>query len=365
MNNINELIINTINSPVFIRVCEILIQNVIAYTTANALAKKHFFNRAKKVKDISYVYLPPEIKKTIESVNTDHIRDEFKDSVLRFTDVLKKNFEEKDIILFLNNLNNVNIVSNHKKHVFGDNSKIVGTAATYDTRKNSIVIINKNSKNAIFHELFHMSSTKKENGVIYCGFSQTDNIKHINIGDGLNEGYTELLASRYFYKDDDGVSYPYLVYVSMLLELIVGKDKMEKMYMNASLYDLIDELKKYAYYEDIMKFINDLDFIKEYLVKIKKGKSVNKELEDSFKRINYFLINSYIESFKYNKSYKYTDINKLLADIIAFKKRLIKTFNYDNKVYDMDIFQDENNKQSISEHIYEVNKYLEDDVKTL
>ena len=67
----------------------------------------------------------------------------------------------------------------------------------YNARNNKISFVNGVNSNTIFHELFHMASSylDKENKILYGGFYQSS--KGLNIGRGLDEGYTELLANRY------------------------------------------------------------------------------------------------------------------------------------------------------------------------
>ena len=83
-----------------------------------------------------------------------------------------------------------------------------------------------------------MASTIFQDGIIYSGLSEQ------NIGIGLNEGYTELLAKRYFDKSNNN-GYIFETQIAKLLELIIGQEKMESYYFNANLYGLIEELRKY------------------------------------------------------------------------------------------------------------------------
>ena len=73
----------------------------------------------------------------------------------------------------------------------------------------------------IYHELFHMASSKFINKFkIYCGFRQN------NIGRAINEGYTELLTYRYFSLDNSSsYTYEYLKIIVENLENIQMKNK--------------------------------------------------------------------------------------------------------------------------------------------
>ena len=86
------------------------------------------------------------------------------------------------------------------------------------------------------------------------------------IGSGLNEGYTQLLTERYFGETNEiAASYKICMFFSKKLEEIIGKDKMQSLYLNANLTELINELKKYDTEENIIKFIKSLDTILKYI----------------------------------------------------------------------------------------------------
>lgn len=150
------------------------------------------------------------------------------------------------------NFNPSLFIKNFKKTLF-DISEIDDTKYNFDgwvkydnsSRKNFFYIDNfKASK----HELFHLATLNENN----CGFKMDIKAK------GLNEGYTQLLAERYF---DENVGEVYLVEVIFvkLIEQIIGKDKMEKYYFDLDLVSLINNLCSYETEENTTNFINDLD----------------------------------------------------------------------------------------------------------
>ena len=106
------------------------------------------------------------------------------------------------------------------------------------------------------HELLHLSTLLKSS----CGFSIIRDQK--SIAEGLNEGYTQLLAKRYF-NECVNKAYPIETFFSSILEKIIGKDKMETYFFKASFLSLIDEMEKYETNENIMKFINNIDYFIE------------------------------------------------------------------------------------------------------
>ena len=118
---------------------------------------------------------------------------------------MMKNCSFEDLTILINNINTLKIHCKSFKIlnlIFNTNY-----AGEYDTITNTININDEEIKKDIFHELLHMASSFYKNGVVFSGFSQ---LRFSSIGDGLNEGYTELLCRRYFVKDEVEDSYKYL-----------------------------------------------------------------------------------------------------------------------------------------------------------
>ena len=172
---------------------------------------------------------------------------------------------------------------------------------------------------AIYHELFHMASaliTAKERGNVYLGYQCGGH------GNGINEGYTELLARRYFTSDN---AYPRLVSVVARLEYIIGKDLMEPMYFTTGLKGLCIEMSKYLNSNDlgeIVDFINNTD----HLFIDKCG---------DFQELNRFLVYSYEFLFilYYNKLLRQMengeiDVNQAIANYDYFKSMIVDDMNY-------------------------------------
>ena len=126
----------------------------------------------------------------------------------------------------------------------------------YNDLTNEITIL---FSSALYHELFHMASTIKNTGLV--GFHQYFSKKE-NIGIGLNEGYTELLTQRYFgNKHKIKNVYDYESKIAYNVEMILGKEKMEELYLKADLNGFIEEMKLFAKEEDILEFLVNLDYI--------------------------------------------------------------------------------------------------------
>lgn len=167
----------------------------------------------------------------------------------------------------------------------------------YDAKKNKIQINNDTAEDAIYHELFHMASSTYKDGIRYSGFHQSS-IKTgiVSLGKGLNEGYTELLSARYFQSENsiDG-SYEYEVLVAKKVEDLIGKEKMQSLYLNSNLKGLIDELKQYTSEEEIMKFISNSDFLVSHMSDKKLQLFEKNMIYNCLKNINSFFIICYLK----------------------------------------------------------------------
>ena len=131
----------------------------------------------------------------------------------------------------------------------------------YLVYKNKI-ILNEKVMDSLGHELLHVASTNATCKIIYSGFMKFDSIGN-EIGRGLNEGFTELLTNKYFNKKDISSYQLFETNIASYLSEIIGFNKMKKFYFNASLESLIIELKKYDNLENIIKFIKNIDNIKD------------------------------------------------------------------------------------------------------
>lgn len=99
------------------------------------------------------------------------------------------------------------------------------------------------------------------------------------IGEGINQGYTSLLTERYFGNGENISNFhQYEKSVAEKLEIIIGQEKMENLYFTANLYGLIGELAKYEREEEILNFIQKVDFINEYLNSKKLISAFKKEI---------------------------------------------------------------------------------------
>lgn len=282
---VNDIIIQ-LQQVDWMRILPIL-SPIISYYVTKKVANSYIFHKEYKPKNVKSIVLPPELIPKYSDIDEEKIlAQEFGEVVLEFAKFMVLKFPSVNLVNFYNNINELMV---SQKSDF----KSKGTNGTYNIKKNKIDV---KDKSPVYHELFHMASSIFKKDCLYSGFSQAIlKPKIINLGDGINEGYTQLLTNRYFKNVASDKIYPYLVLVAGNLELVLGQEKMEKLYLNADLLGLINELKKYISESEIMQFIAAMDFVK-YCNNSEKTIFDKKDmLVKSLKTISNFLIRIYAE----------------------------------------------------------------------
>jgi len=207
-------------------------------------------------KMIKSIIIPEEIKNINKNVNLDNIGEEFKPCIEEFIKVLNDNFDEELLNNFYHNLRTLKIVRKNSKYY---DSK--GIEGIYDYDSNTIFIYNNKYDKTIFHELFHMASSNiisKQRKFI--GFHQyTSLLGTLDIGKGINEGYTEYLTQELF-GENNRCGYNFEVFMASYTEAIIGCDKIAKYYLKADLKGLINEMSKYEKKENVYTFLRGLDY---------------------------------------------------------------------------------------------------------
>lgn len=294
-------------------------------------------NKIKEV-NIDDVEFPPELEHLYYDLGYEKLSPlkdrQFGEELLEFSKVIIENFDEENLVNFYNNIADIKTA----KLDYDEINKLIKKTSTvikgsYIVNDNLMVLGLDDYKNTIYHELFHLSSSCVKDDVTYSGFTQST--PKMLIGDGINEGYTQLLTERYFGDKDIIRAYQYFVQIAGLLENIVDKDKMEVLYLNSNLYGLIDELKQYAYYKDIMKFFVNTDFLFRHLNDTKISNSKYRILNESLKEVSDFLILAY--SNKINKKYSFDYKNNgeiVLEDMNSFLRKVPAKMKTNNKIYD-------------------------------
>ena len=202
-----------------------------------------------------------------------------------------------------------------------------GILAGYNVKTNKLFICKKTQLKNLPHELLHMASRKKISDKYYCcGFDITNLKKYKKYGVFINESYTELLNEKYFYESN---CYTINKTYANLLEIIIGKELIEKMYFNSDLVGLINELMKYNNsLEEVVKFIINTDIIHENLFKLSIIKRI--KLRNALIKTNDFLIKTYYEKVKsYTKNEE--DINIAMKLFISVLKTIKIDIGFNDK----------------------------------
>ena len=182
--------------------------------------------------------------------------------ILHFKDVLEANFKKEELELFYRNIKSINFKELQLK--IDDEFNFEGIPAIYLPTKNEIVYYDIFLEDAIYHELFHVASTINVNKEYAAsGFHHIYENSRIgyNISDKINEGYTELLKQRYFGMSlQSEKTYSREKNIVSYLEKIIGKEKMESLYLTANLDGLILEMQKYFSIEEMKDLFFKIDF---------------------------------------------------------------------------------------------------------
>ncbi len=184
----------------------------------------------------------------------------FEQFLYYFEKVLRSNFRPEFLHNFDDNIEDLELISLcfQLADLFKRCQKYGGM---YDVKKNKMFINIKDGKEylSIYHELFHLASTNRMiTSHIQTGFRVVR--KGIDIGKGLNEGYTDLMAYRYFGNVGYLPGYPTMFSYSLALEQIVGRERMEQYYLTSNPNALVNDLQRYDSMDNIVEFIKLLDY---------------------------------------------------------------------------------------------------------
>ena len=248
------------------------------------IASKLKLKKRKENYDLMYIpYLyPMKIKEgKIDKINYNNLLE-----IREYVDALEEFLTPKEKIIFYNKLKTLKVMKDNWIIVDGD-------LGVYYPRKNTIKYFLKSS---IGHELLHMSSSYCYKKFYVSGFRIS--AKNKRIGIGLNEGYTELLATRFFKLNGKPDTYQLLVKLTKQLESFFdNKEDMRKLYFDHDLLGFIFYMEKYAPEKEILNLISQMDKmilvrayapIMEYVIYNKLKKQLNewyKIKEDKVKKI--------------------------------------------------------------------------------
>ncbi|MBQ9011532.1 MAG: hypothetical protein IJ093_02665, partial [Bacilli bacterium] len=163
--------------------------------------------------------------------------------------------------LFLHNLKSLKIKNTNDLEIENDFIE-----AYYDLIDNEITILNFENPHVIFHELFHTSSTKKQEDLINSGFStikidQNNQFKS-GVGFYLNELYTEYLTQKFFGKDNDCL-YNMDIPIIQRFEQIFGEKQLYNHYFQSPGIFLPEQITSASEKKDYIEFVNNLDLLED------------------------------------------------------------------------------------------------------
>lgn len=222
--------------------------------------------------------------------------------VTNFKNTLESKLTKKQMNIVRKNLD---ILQYKPRNIYGILSDTIHCTAGFYIEHSitSNPLSTMNINHILAHELLHASTSSGARNRRYSGFCQCMlEIKKLKIlGNGINEGYTELLTRRLF--GYEHTSYNYEVAVAEMVELIVGKEKMQDLYFNLDLNGLINALGKYSDKNKTKQFILNLDTINS-LSQHKGNDDLRHTLSQLYNQNSAFLY----EAFQ-NKTNQYLSIN--------------------------------------------------------
>lgn len=267
------------------------------------------------------VLTPREIKRKIEKVK-------YSDYIMNFYKTLSRNFALLDMSLFSRNIAGLNII--HHGFAYEKIFKHSHLSGEYLPLGNTIKINKHRVNDSIYHELFHMASTYcSKDEVIHSGFSVQSpvGLYSVLIGVGFTEGYTEVLNKRYFQDETYDYSYQLQAEISFLTEQLIGRKKMESLYINADLKGFVQEFSKYADVNQIINFIRMVD-------KISKNMDYQEALAN-FEKIYSFLIESYIRKEMMNC----ISFGEVKERVKSYAKKFPDSFYHKNNYFEIDTLE--------------------------
>lgn len=252
-----EEILSNFNPIVFASTSFVML---CANLSARGLGEHFYLDRVESQKTFTFEQMPEIAKvsrKAIKKLKTDDFSIEARPYLDEFIRTLLKE-KHIDFSRLYNNWNKdmIEIVEKFKEK---------NKSGEYQHDLTRVFVLRSAISRSLYHELLHFASSLSRENIYSSGFSQvfkSDNFSESvtrTIGKGVNEGYTTLLARRYF--ENASSSYQLLQVLASSVEDIVGQEKMESMYFRGALDELIAELSKYASREDAITLLRKIDHI--------------------------------------------------------------------------------------------------------
>lgn len=276
----------------------ILTSGILKIYTDNINKKRHVIDR-EKVRRLS--------KLDIKKIPYVDVRQKYEQEIQNFISVIKEKLSYVDLTIYNRNIEEL---------VINETNLENGIDGQYSVDGIRIKLLHNDKGRSLTHELLHLASSFLSGEIKFSGFHQVSN--KLNIGRGLNEGYTTLLDSRYF--DSSDKSYLVAKVFAETIEKIVGQEKMTKIYFKADLYGLVKELSKYCIENDVYLVIKNIDDINKMLSNLNQrelSSDENSLIQEQCDEIVRILFSCYI--------------NKLDSDI---EQNLITTSQFKNLLWE-------------------------------
>jgi len=196
------------------------------------------------------------LKYMFNSQNIDEAK--FKRAIEQFQEKLSFEAPYINLDIFNKNLKTLGIFYNN--YSFYNRLTKQGIRASYDSIENNLYITKDEVSRILYHELLHTATAdiNKETKEYKVGFRYANIKENIHLGRFFNEGYTEVVADRYFGMRAAPAYVPEKAFASMI-EDVVGKEKMETCYFEANVLGLFRELEKYSSQEKMVQFFKDIE----------------------------------------------------------------------------------------------------------
>ncbi len=224
----------------------------LGYGLIPAVTSKLILNRSKRIANHQTIVDIDFIQSKMNNKMDTVVDVSNRDTLVPYITILEKYLDDSDKRVMYNNIHSLEIGKIRFRFLFG-------VCGSYNSEKNRLRYFVQNN---IGHEFLHMASSYYDSRkkVILSGFRQS--YKGNSMGKGINEGYTELLASRFFNKDHKVRTYKKLVRLATLVEFFFDDPRdMQHLYFNHNLPGLVNHLSKYAKKEDVINILFKMDEI--------------------------------------------------------------------------------------------------------
>ena len=330
---------------ILIRLLYIMFNPIIDLFSSHRKIEKYTICKKNISDNVIKISIPNELKEKYPlEIIEGNIINNIENDIKEFITTIENKFDKNECAIFLKNIKSL------KFNFFEEKENI---QAYYDSRNNEIYLKEHYSKVSIFHELLHVASSKTKLKSRNTGFEKAS--KNLFVGIGINEGYTQLLTERYFNNlENVNNIYPYEVSIADMVEEIIGRKTMEKLYMSANLYGLVGELEKYSTMNEIAKFITSLDYVSINYDRIDLTQNEIKQMHESLDCIANYLLVTFLKKLKESIEIKKVSIEESSKMFLEFIKKIGVGYEISGNEYVLSIY---NNFQKYLDEIFNNGEY--------